>query len=155
MTIAKRNFGIGLLIGFLITGFFMFLMRAALADTPVALVPTQALPIQDWLGQALALGKSWKSVGVWAVLAGVVNLLVNASKTELLGNLFHKLSDNAQVLLILGLSTAAAGLTVLAKGGTLADAAVASLQSAAGAMFFQEFFNRVIRKQDASPGGMK
>jgi hypothetical protein len=153
MTFARRNFGLGLMIGFLVMGISMILMKLALADAPA--VAATVVPIQDWLGQALALGKDWKAMGVWAVLAGLVNLLINASKTELIGGLFHKLSDNAQVLLILGLSTVLAGVTVLAKGGTLADAAIATLQSAAGAMFFQEFFNRVIKKPEPVPGGGK
>jgi hypothetical protein len=100
------------------------------------------IPLGDYLKSVIDAVKSFHGLGVWASAALVVNLLVNATKAEVLGAWFHKLSDAAQTFIVLGLSVISVGVAVLAAGGSWISAVTAVLQSAAGATLLHELWTR-------------
>lgn len=104
---------------------------------------TQPIPLLDWLKSALSLGASWGKVALWSFIAAAVKLLVDATKTDFLGNLFHKLGDTGQVLLINVLSVLTVGTTALATGVAPLDALMAAVGSAGGAMLLHEAWTAI------------
>lgn len=110
---------------------------------PPVVVPDPPVPFLDWLKNALTLGASWGKVALWTFIAAAVKLLVDATKTDLLGNLFHKLGDTGQILLINLLSVLSVGTTALASGVAPLDALMAAVGSAGGAMLLHEAWTAI------------
>ena len=128
-------------------GFRAFLIPSIAIVAGITLIPAVfasdgTLPLTDWL--ASIFSANWKGLSAWGVVGLVIKLLVDATKTELLGGLFKKLPDAAQVLLILGLSTLSVGVGVLATGGSWGQGVSAIVQSSAAAMFINEVLKRVL-----------
>jgi hypothetical protein len=121
---------------FLFTFVVFAICRTVYADDVVT-------PFPDWLSQVFQLGRDWKSLGTLGAIAVAVKLLVDATKTDLLGGFFKKLPGGAQILVVMGLATVSVGLTVLIKGGSWVDVLSAVIQSSSAAVFLHEVLKQV------------
>lgn len=130
------------MLAFVLTAFFamqitMMGHSLALADAVTASpVPTgvATLAFSDWITEIFSLTKTWGTLGNYGAILAVLKILMDATKTDFLGNLYDKLTVGSQIAVMAGLSAATVGVGILATGGNLAAAAVAVIQSSAGAM---------------------
>ena len=97
----------------------------------------------DWLQHAITLFKDWKTLGIWAGIAAVVKLVVDATNTQFLGGLFDKLGPAGKALLIAVAGCLVAGTTVLASGGSVVEAVGAALASSGGAVALNELIKLI------------
>lgn len=131
-----------------------FFSLTCLAQSPTPIVGSPGdVGIGAFLMEAWSAMRNLQSMGTVTGFIVLINLIINFTKTTYGGKFFHKLSDSTQILFILAMSALVVGLTAISQGVGLGVAIDLVLKSAAGSMFLQEFYARVIKTLFKGPAG--
>ena len=125
---------------------FLVLFLAPLLVMAADVVP---LPMEDgslleWILAVLAFAKGAASgMTGWAIIAGILKLVVDATKTQILGGFFDKLGSVGKLLVVTGASAVLVGVSALASGASFWEALAAVVASSSGAVFLNEIIKAI------------
>ena len=136
------------LLGTLKSVLFLALFAFPLALLANDVVPMPAPVLEDglleWILAVLSFGKGVAGgVTGWALIAGALKLLVDATKLPILGGIFDKLGSVGKLMVVNGAAAALVGVSALASGASLMDALAATVASSAGAVFLNEIVKAI------------
>lgn len=122
----------------------MLVLPLAVMAADVVPMPTEDGSLLEWILAVLAFAKGAASgMGGWAIVAGLLKLVVDATKTQLLGGFFDKLGSVGKLLVVTGASALLVGVSALASGASFWEALAAVVASSSGAVFLNEIIKAI------------
>lgn len=124
--------------------FFVLLILPVVA---FAQAVDESVPPSDVVNAIVDLVKNWKAWSALAVAAASITIIVQALKTDILGNLIDKMNPFMKRLLITALGQVAGIILMVANGKGWIDAVVAGLFTSGGAVAIYESLKPLIDKK--------